>query len=256
MKLIMKANKTLLAAAVMIAAAFSCKKSDSAPAVPQKTILSTVNYSAVGVYTYTYDNSNTLQMEAYGGNASNPAYTATIRNYDTKGRVVEVKVEYPSFPSNNYKMVVSYNDDGKIERNQRYDYTGANVGYTQFFYSTGTMSTKVYSAAGALISTDESSFSADGANVVTYKTFNATGTLLTTTDYSNFDSKKTTDALLPYGYYDYPANKNNWQALSRKVNSTGAVSGYTVSYGYNDDGYPLKRTAGNGANIVYAYLKK
>jgi hypothetical protein len=251
----MNANKTLLAAAITMAVSFSCKKNDSGPA-PQKTILSTVNYSAVGTYTYTYDNSNMLQTEVYGGNASNPVYTATIRSYDTKGRVVEVKAEYPSFPSYNYKMIVSYNDDGKIERRQRYDYTGANIGYTQFFYSAGTVSTKQYSAAGTLISNDESTFSADGANVVTYKTFNASGTLLTTTDYSNFDSKKTTDALLPYGDYDYPANKNNWQAFSRKVNSTGAVSSFTASYEYNDDGYPLKRTASNGANIVYAYLKK
>jgi len=253
----MKANKTLSAIAIILLLAVSCKKNDSTPAPSQKTILSIANYSAVGVYTYTYDNSNMLQTEVYAGNVSNPAYTATITNYDTKGRVVEVKVEYPSFPGSNYKMVVSYNDDGKIERKQRYDYTGGNAGFTQFFYSPGKVSTKLYStASGTLVSSDESTFSADGSNVVTYKTFNASGTLLSTTDYSNFDTKKSTDGLLPYGYFDYPANKNNWQALSRKNNSTGAVTSYTVTYDYNEDGYPLKRTASTGADIVYAYLKK
>lgn len=255
----MKANKTLLAIATLIAVSFSCKKSDSAPVAPAatpKTVLATVNYSAVGSYSYTYDADGKLQTETYGGNPSNPPSVNTIKNYDSKGRVVEYAASFSTSPASNYKAVIAYDDNGKMERKQTYDASGNNIGYVNYQYATGKVTVKRYSASNTLQQSEEYTLSADGNNVTSYKVFNGAGTLLSTTDYSNYDTKKGTDALYPYGYYDYPTSQNNYQALSRTTASTGAVTSYTVIYTYNDDGYPLKRTNSTGSTIDYAYLKK
>ena len=198
----MKTNKTLLAIAILVAVSFSCKKNDASPAAPQKTVLSTINYSAVGNYSYTYDAAGKLLTETYGGNPYNPPSVTTIKNYDGMGRVIEYASVFSTSPSSNYKAVISYDDNGRMERKQTYDASGNNFGYVYFQYATGKITVKRYSSTNTLQQSEEYTFSADGTNVLTYKTFNAAGTLLYTTEYSNFDTKKCSDALYPYGYYD------------------------------------------------------
>ena len=235
----------------------ACKKNnDTVPAAPQKTMLSKADYSAVGTYTYTYDNSNKLLAEMYSGNASNPSAVTTFTNFDARGRVTEFLTDYGPATYTDYKTVVSYNSDGKVERKQTYDLSGNNAGYNYFQYTAGKITVKQYSASNAVSFSTEYTFSVDGLNIITSKSFNSTGTLTSTTNYSNFDAKHSTDSLLPYGYIDIPFNKNNWQSLSRTNNLSGTVTAFTVAYDYNADDYPVKRTASSGSTIAYDYFKK
>ncbi len=253
----MKAISYFLCIAAFSTTLFSCKKNDGAAAPPaQITLLSKAIYSAVGTYDYTYDAQNRMKTETYSGNTSNPADIATFTGYDSDGKLTGYTVHYTSGSYTDYNAVITYNGNGKTDKMFFYNVTGPLLYYYGFTYSGSIVTVKQYSAAGTVTSTAEYTYSADGKNVVQSKSYNSGGTLTSTSVYSNFDAKKSVDALFPSGYTTTPSNENNWQNLSRTNNSTGAVTAFVVTYQYNSEGYPTYRSADNGSTIEYQYIKK
>jgi hypothetical protein len=236
---------------------FSCKKNDDATVTtPATTLLSKAIYSAVGTYDYTYDTQNRMKTETYSGNASNPGAVATFTGYDSDGKLTGFTAHYTAAGYTDYNAVITYNSNGKPDKLFYYNVTGPLLYYVAFTYSGSVVTLKQYNTAGAVTSSTEYTYSADGKNVVQSKSYNGSGTLTSTTAYSNFDTKKAMDGLIPAGYAITPANENNWQNLSRTNNSTGVVTSFTTTYQYNADGYPTYRTADNGTTIEYQYIKK
>jgi YD repeat-containing protein len=235
----------------------SCKKNDSPPQAAQKTLLTKATYSTAGVYTYTYDASNRLLTETYGGFGSNPAFTSTITNYDALGRVTEYIVDYVSASYPDQKAVNSYNASGKLERVLFFNINGGALdSYITFDYPTNKVVRKFYSNSNSLINSSESTFSGDGKNIIETKQFNASSSLISTQVYSNYDTKKSTSSLFPYGYFYIEIGENNYQNFSNTNNITSVVTSTSLTYEYNSDGYVTKRTSSTGSTTLYEYIKK
>jgi hypothetical protein len=253
----MKAICYFLCMTALTTALFSCKKNDDntiAVAPVQTTLLSKAIYSSVGTYDYTYDAQNRLKTETYSGNASNPAAVVTFTGYDSDGKLTGYTGHYTVAGYTDYNTVITYSSS-KPDKMFFYNVSGPLLYYIGFTYSGTLVTQKQYSTTGAVTSTTEYTYSADGKNVVQSKSYNSAGTLTSTTVYTNFDGKKTAEGLIPAGYSTIPANTNNWQTLSR-TSSAGVVTGFSATYEYNADGYPTRRIADNGANIEYQYIKK
>ncbi|XVJ66043.1 MAG: hypothetical protein HEQ40_07740 [Lacibacter sp.] len=240
----------------------SCKKKDNpaAPApAPQKTRLVKADFTSVaGVFAYTYNSNGHIASENFTATTTgNFSRTVTYSNYDLQGRVTEYTVDIndPAFVDS--KTVISYSSNGRPERFIYFDLpSGANAGFTTFEYSGLKVIVKRYSSTNTLQGTTEYTYTTDGNNLAEMKVFNAAGVLISTTAYSNYDTKNTYESLLPAGSLSAPLSKNNFQALSRTVHSTGAVTNFTVTFEYNADGYPTKRTLSSGAVSTYEYTKQ
>jgi hypothetical protein len=240
----------------------SCKKKDNPaapPPTPQKIRLVKADFTSVaGVFTYNYNSSGFITSENFTGTTTgNPSRTITYSNYDIQGRVTEyiVDINDPSYADS--KTVISYNSNGKPERFIYINLpSGTNAGYTTLEYSGLKVFVKNYSATNTLQNTTEYTYTTDGNNVAESKVFNAAGVLISTTAYSNYDTKNTYELLLPFGTLSAPLSKNNFLAFSRTVHSTGAVTNVTVTFEYNADGYPTKRTLSSGPVSTYEYSKQ
>jgi YD repeat-containing protein len=236
----------------------ACKKNDTTPPAAQKTLLSKADFSpSGGVHTYTYDAAGNMLTEVSTAGTLGTAFTTTFTNYDVMGRATEYITDYVSAAYTDDKTVVSFNASGKIDRILSFQLNGgAFIEYSTFEYPAGKQIRKDYTNANALISSAESTFSADGTNLIETKNFSSAAVLRTTQAYSNFDTKKSKDLLFPYGYSPFEPNENNFQILTSTNNITGAVTTTTYTYEYNSDGYVTKRTSSTGNIVLYEYIKK
>jgi YD repeat-containing protein len=128
--------------------------------------------------------------------------------------------------------------------------------YSTFTYPAGKQIEKDYNNANVLLYSYENTLSADGKNIIEIKSFNAASVLTFTHVYSNFDAKKNNELLLPYGYYAFHSNENNYQNFTNTNHITSAVTSSTLTYEYNSDGYVTKRTSSTGSITLFEYIKK
>lgn len=236
----------------------ACSKKDSQPSVTQSIKITKADYGSIGNFTYTYDANKNMATETYSGDGtpSNVPYVVTMTNYDTKGRLTEYNIDYPSGSFSDLKYSISYTTDGRPERIVSFDInTGAYAGYSSWEYLVGKIIFKRYGLTNTLQSRNEYTLAADGNNVAELKTYNAAGTLTSTTTYSNYDAKFTVESLYPIGYSIGNLSKNNFTTLSRVNNVSGTTSGFSVTFEYNDEGYPIKRTLSSGTVQTFTYTK-
>ena len=253
--------KALLNARLLILIPFffiACKKSDTPAPTAQKTLLSKSDFSpAGGVHTYTYDAAGNMATEVSTSGTSGTAFTTTFTNYDVMGRVTEYVVDYVSPAFTDEKTVVSFNTSGKIDRLLSFQLNGGALNaYSTYEYPSGKQIRKDYTNANVLAGSTESTFSADGNNLIENKNFSSAAVLRTTQAYSNFDTKKGKDLLFPYGYSSFEPSENNFQTFTSTNNITSVVTTTTYTYEYNSDGYITKRTSSTGNIVLYEYIKK
>jgi YD repeat-containing protein len=235
-----------------------CKKSDTVPPAAQKTLLSKSDFSPVGgVHTYTYDAAGKMLTEVSTSGTSGVAFTTTFTNYDVMGRATEYIVDYVSPAYTDGKTVVSYNANGKIDRILSFQLNGGALNdYSTYEYPAGKQIRKDYTNAHVLTGSTESTFSADGKNLIETKNISAASVLRNTQAYSNFDTKKGKDLLFHYGYSAFEPSENNFQTVTSTNNITGVVTPTTYTYEYNSDGYITKRTSSTGNIVLYEYIKR
>jgi YD repeat-containing protein len=252
--------KALLNARFLILIPFffiACKKSDTPAPAALKTYLTKTNHSALGIFTYTYDANNKLLTEVYASNGSNPSYTNSFTGYDAQGRVTEFITDYTAAANPDIKTVVRFNAGGKIDSMFFSLLSGGPVtDYSIYTYPAGKQIEKNYNNANVLSSSYEHTFSVDGKNVIETKTYNAAAVLRSTWVYSNYDTKKNNDLLLPYGYYPNPVSENNFQNFTNTNHITSGVTSSSRTYEYNSDGYVTKRTSSTGSITLFEYIQK
>jgi YD repeat-containing protein len=236
----------------------ACKKNDTAPPAAQKTLLSKADFSpAGGIHTYTYDDAGNMLTEVSTAGTSGVAFTTTFSNYDVMGRATEYIVDYVSAAYTDEKTVVSFNASGKIDRILSFQLNGGALdAYSAFEYPAGKQIRKDYTNANVLTSSAESTFSADGKNLIETKNFSSASVLRNTQAYSNFDTKKSKDLLFPFGYSPFEPSENNFQTVTSTNNITSVITTTTYTYEYNSDGYITKRTSSTGSISLYEYIKR
>jgi hypothetical protein len=235
----------------------ACKKSDTPAPAALKTYLTKANYSALGIFTYTYDANNKLLTEVYSGNAFNSGYINSFTGYDGQGRVTEFITDYTTAASPDIKTTVRFNASGKPDSIIVFPLSGGPAtAYYIYTYPAGKVIEKDYNSASVLFYTYEHTFSADGKNVIETRTYDAASVLRSTWVYSNYDAKKNSDLLVPNNYYTHPVSENNFQSFTNTNHSTSAVTSSTRTYEYNSDDYVTKNTSSTGSVILYEYIKK
>jgi hypothetical protein len=254
MKALLNARLLILISLFFIA----CKKNDT-PLEPAalKTYLTKANYSALGIFTYTYDANNKLLTEVFTSNGSNPSYTNSFTSYDGQGRVIEFITDYTSAVNTDIKTIVRFNTSAKLDSVIVFPLSGGPLTtYSTYTYMAGKQMEKVYSNANVLLYSYEHTFSNDGKNILETKTYNPAPVLRSTWVYSNHDTKKNNELLLPYGYYPYPSSENNYQNFTNTNHITSGVTSSSRTYDYNSDNYVTKTTSSTGSVILFEYIKK
>jgi YD repeat-containing protein len=253
--------KALLNARFLILILFffiACKKDDTTPPAAQETLLSKADFSPTGgVHTYTYDAAGNMLTEVSTAGTSGVAFTTTFTNYDVMGRVTEYVVDYVSAAYTDEKTVISYNASSKIDRILIFEVNGGPLTrYSTFEYPASKQIQKDFTNSNFLFGRYEYTYSVDGKNVIELKYYNGTRALRYRIVYSNFDTKKSNDFLVPYGYSVIPASDNNFQNLTNTNHGSGIVTSSGLTYEYNSDGYVTKSTSSTGSIILFEYIKK
>jgi hypothetical protein len=252
--------KKLTATALLIVTVFnfSCKKKETVQMPPQKTYLMKYTSSALGTFTYTYDAEKKMTSEKFEDNSgSNPSRTVYFTNYDTKGRLTDLTYDFVNPASNDIRVNVSYNANGKIERSSYYDaVTGLlNYYYTYDYNTASKVIVKFYTSGTTPSQSFEYTFSADGKNLLQDKAFNASGNLTRTITYGGYDNKISYDVLLPIGYKLLPIFSNNYTTNSVTIGSNPSTN-YTIVNEYNADDYITKSTSTSGTVNTFEYTKQ
>lgn len=210
--------KTKILILLSVISLIACKKSkdvEPEPAPELKTYFYKTT-SSLGNYTWSYDTQNRLQAIVFvsANESANKSYTESITAYDAQNRISEGKYDYNDPAVQDFRYVATYNANGKLEKKQFYNVTtGATDSYETATYPSASQTMyNSYRADGSLSFCDVYTATADLKNIADIKRYNSpngTGTLLSTSTYTNYNSTITNyTKLYPIGYGFAPLQQN------------------------------------------------
>ncbi len=243
----------------------SCRRKDKdvTPTPELKTYISKQTFHNIGIYTWSYDEQNRLKNIVFvsANESSNKSHTYSITAYDAQNRILEGKFDYVDPTVKDARFKNTFNAAGKLERAQFYDdATGAAESYNTTTYPSNEQTMfNSYRADGTLSYCDVHTLTADMKNLAETKRYtgpNGTGTLTSTTTYSNYNSTiKDYSPLYPVGYGSTP-KRENVHAVQVYTPTTGAAQSFTFTSEANADGYVTRRINASGTFNSYEYIKK
>lgn len=256
-------TKILIILCVVVLASCKKDKKENEPVVEQKTYISKQTFHNIGVNTWSYDAQNRLKEIVFvsANESSNKSYNYSITAFDAQNRISEGKYDYVDPTVKDARFKNTFNAAGKLERIQFYDdATGATDSYIFTTYPSNLQTMyNSYRDDGSLNFCDVHTLTADMKNLAETKRYNGpngTGSLLSTTTYTNFNSTiKDYSSLYPVGYGSSPIRENVF-ATSVYIPSTGAQQTSTYTYESNADGYVTKRISTSGTFNTYEYIKR
>ena len=250
----MKANKFFLPIGLSTVLFFSCGKDDDIGNQQLQTLLSK-SITNSQTTTYTYDSNN--RATGFSAVFSNPInnYTTTY-TYNSSGQVAEAYYDNESATATDTKLVYFHNTSGQITKVETYLVTDGVETYDSKLeadYSTvGKVSVYETPLSGMPYLNVEYYLDANG-NISSQLSYDASGLLIVTTEYSDYDDNKRASASLPDE--NFVRSINNFGTVT--VTATGGTPSVgTFAYEYNDDGYPTKRTSNTGSVVSYEYIKR
>ncbi len=256
-------TKILIILCVAVLAACKKDKKENEPVVEQKTYIKKQTFHNIGVYTWNYDEQNRLKEIVFisANEASNRSITEKVIAYDAQNRILEMKFDYVEPTAKDIRSVNTYNAAGKLERMQYYDdATNVTTSYNVAAYPNAQQTIiNSYNNAGVLSGSTVQTLTSDLKNLAEIKYYtgvNGTGTLNSTTTYTNFDNTiKDYSPLYPVGY-GFSPKRENVSALNIVTQASGATQTFTYTYEVNADGYVTKRINATGTFNTYEYIKK
>lgn len=255
--------KTKILIILCIVVLTACKKNRNVePVAEKKTYISKQTFSE-GIYTWNYDAQNRLKDIVFvsTNESANKSHTYSITAYDAQNRIIEGKYDYNDPTVKDARFKNTFNVAGKLERIQFYDdATSAAETYTTVTYSNAQQTiVNGFTQSGTLRYSYVYKLTGDLKNLEEYKSYNGvdgTGTLLSTTTYSNYNSTiKDYSPLYPVGYGPSPL-RENVSAVNIYTPASGATQTFTYTYEANADGYVTKRITPSGTSNTYEYIKK
>jgi hypothetical protein len=254
----MKTTKFLLALAFF--SIISCSKSsdDTTQNQPSKMLLKK-EYTNKYSKTYEYDSNNNLIKITQLGDVD-PSITSGIETitYNSNGKIGTILREYIGTTNYSWKDSYTYQNDKVIQINmfKKNQNTGQFEAYQQDYYvyvSDNVFDINSFREVNYDYRTRYTLTNGNLTQIDQYKNItqaNTQGTYDFTGVYSNFDAKNFIYSSLPKEYkYETFINSNN----HGKFQSGNYVE--TLTYEYNADNYPIKKTDNLGNITNYEYTK-
>jgi YD repeat-containing protein len=186
----------------------------------------------------------------------------------TNGKLIELTTD------TGWRMVYVYDGEGKVSHTEEYVNDVWSQRHEYIYNEKGLLKESItyqdIPEEGGLIPVSKDAYSYDGNGNVTlqahyyFTSFGAEAKILTTTTFSNYDSKINTEsyfAISPFNPFVKVKNNNPGEMVTRNAAGTNMIV-ETYEYKYNDAGYTTEKTSyvtmynGNSGSFTTSYTFK